>query len=163
MPVSIGNARLSISSLGATRPRAIPFFDSLRPSPPRRAPEARGPELARARELTSTLRRALERLERALGSGAAARAAARVRSASDLGLDPNGAPTTLGSTEEVNATPTSFGPFGPGFAGGSTSLPTVTGIYNGTADDVLTFSVTKGGTVGSADDLKIQVKDGGGA
>jgi hypothetical protein len=63
------------------------------------------------------------------------------------------------STEEVNATPTSFSPFGPTWTGASTALATIDGIYDGSNGTMtLTFEVTQGGTHGS-NQLRIAVFD----
>ena len=68
--------------------------------------------------------------------------------------------TTLRSTSEVNATATSYSPFGPEFSGVSSSLPTVGGTYSGAnGDDTLTFRVTVGGVVGVGV-LQVEVRDG---
>ncbi|WP_447968544.1 hypothetical protein [Nitrospira sp. M1] len=84
-------------------------------------------------------------------SGATGIQAATIRSSSDLGLTTTAATaTTFRSTEEINTTPMSFSPFGPSFTGSSTSLPTLGGIYDGdNSTDTLTFTVTRGGTIGS--------------
>lgn len=82
-------------------------------------------------------------------------------SSSPLSLNIVATPTTLSSVEEVNATPTSFTPFGPSFAGSSTSEPTIGGTYTGTTDETLTFEVRRGGTVGSSR-MRFRVKDGAG-
>jgi|GEM_PF-1325201 len=80
----------------------------------------------------------------------------------DLGLQLQPTAATLGSSEEVNAISTSYGPFQPVFNGSSTSTPTIGGIYDGSSgDDTLTFKVRREGTVGS-DFVRIKVKDGNG-
>ena len=84
---------------------------------------------------------------------------ASAASASQLGLDPTGTAATVQSAEEVNATPTSFSPFGPDWNGGSSAGATISGIYDGSdGTDTLTFKVTEEGTHG-ADRLKIKVFD----
>lgn len=71
------------------------------------------------------------------------------RSAAGVGLDVSRTATTLTSTGEVNATPTSFTPFSPSFAGGSTAAVTIGGAYDGSlGDDTLTFEARRGGAVG---------------
>jgi hypothetical protein len=66
----------------------------------------------------------------------------------------------LTSTEEVNATPTSFTPFSPSFSGSSTATPILGGAYNGDqGTDTLTFEIKKPGTVGS-DKIDVDVLDG---
>jgi len=85
-------------------------------------------------------------------------APAATTSAADLGFDTNrpSTPTTLRSTEEVNATPTSFSPFDPTFVG-STAQPTIGGLYLGTnGTGTLKFVVDRGGTHGQ-NNLKIKV------
>ncbi len=67
------------------------------------------------------------------------------------------------TSSEVNATATSLGPFGPAFAGASTALATVGGVYTGSTNDSLSFEVKKGGTVGSNDQIKLDVRDGTGS
>ncbi len=85
---------------------------------------------------------------------------ARVSSAGSLSISPSGSPTTLGSTEELNTTSTSYGPHQPSFTGSSSSAPTLTGTYDGDqGDDTLTFAVTLGGVVGLTP-VSIEVRDG---
>ena len=81
---------------------------------------------------------------------------ATVRSTGDLGL---GVATAayLDSTEEINATPTSFSPFGPDWDQASTAEATIDGVYDGSAGSgTLTFTVTKGGVHGE-DAIKITI------
>lgn len=81
------------------------------------------------------------------------------RSDPSLALDLTSFAARLNSTEEINATPTSFTPFGPDWTGASTSLLTVTGAYdgsNGSGD--LTFEVRRPGVRGQ-DRLRIRVYD----
>ncbi len=93
-------------------------------------------------------------------SGLSARSA-RVRSSAPLPIATNPSATTLTSTAEVNAVATSFSPFGPSFAGSSSSDPTVGGTYSGAqGDDTLTFEVAVGGVVGLGL-LRIDVRDSG--
>ncbi len=55
------------------------------------------------------------------------------------------------SIAEVNATPTSCGPFSPTISGSSTDTPIRDGIYSGAqGDDVLTFKFKRNRTVGEA-------------
>ncbi len=78
-------------------------------------------------------------------------------SAFNLGLD-SGTYTTVQSTEEVNATPTSYSTFAPGWTG-STAQATISGEYDGSnGTGTLRFDVTRGGTHGS-DFLQIKVYD----
>lgn len=81
------------------------------------------------------------------------------RSEPGLALDLGTYAARLDSTEEINATPTSFTPFGPDWDGASTSLLTVTGIYDGsdgTGD--LTFEVRRAGERG-VDRPRIRIYD----
>lgn len=81
------------------------------------------------------------------------------RSEPGLPLDLSAYAARLESTEEINATPTSFTPFGPDWDGASTSLLTVLGVYDGsdgTGD--LTFEVRRAGERG-VDRPRIRVYD----
>ncbi len=60
---------------------------------------------------------------------------ATTSSTSDTGLSTEGTATTMTSTEEVNATPTSFSPRGPGWDKSVTSELTVGGVYDGSQGD----------------------------
>lgn len=69
--------------------------------------------------------------------------------------------TTLTGREEVNATPTSFSPFGPSWRRGSTSLVSLTGIYDGGDGTALQkVRVITGGTVGGATALELRASVG---
>jgi hypothetical protein len=62
------------------------------------------------------------------------------RSTSPLGLDLTETAAFLNSSNEINASPTSFTPFGPDWLDGSTSLITIGGEYDGlTPTSTLTF------------------------
>ena len=66
--------------------------------------------------------------------------------------------TTLRSTEQINATPTSFSPFGPAWSGSSTAAATLDGVYDGSQGaDTLTFRVRRGGVHG-VDNLRVEVR-----
>ena len=81
------------------------------------------------------------------------------RSSSALGLDLTHTAAALNSTEEINASPMSFTPFGPDWNDGSTALITLGGEYQGDEwSDVLTFEVRRDGTHG-VDNLRIRVED----
>ena len=81
------------------------------------------------------------------------------RSSSALGLDLTHTAAALNSTEEINASPLSFTPFGPDWNDGSTTLITLGGEYQGDeGSDVLTFEVRRDGTHG-VDNLRIRVED----
>jgi len=76
---------------------------------------------------------------------------ARASSASSLDLSSSttGTPTTLESTEEVNASTTAYSTDPPEWTGTTTAQPTIGGEYDGSSGtDTLTFEVKKGGTLG---------------
>lgn len=84
---------------------------------------------------------------------------ASATSITNLGLDTTGTAATMQSTEEVNATPTSFSPFGPAWNGGSSAQATISGEYDGSnGTETLTFRVQKQGTHGE-DNLQVRVYD----
>ena len=86
---------------------------------------------------------------------------ARATSASSLDLSSStpGTPTTLESTEEVNAATTAYSTDAPEWTGTSTAQPTIGGEYDGSSgDNTLTFKVKKGGTLGG-DLIQINVYD----
>ena len=79
--------------------------------------------------------------------------AAGTTSAAALDLSSESTPgtaTTLQSTEEVNASTTPAYSTDPSeWTGASTAQPTISGEYDGSnGTDTLTFTVTKGGTIG---------------
>lgn len=81
------------------------------------------------------------------------------QSASGLGLDLSDTAATLNSTGEINATPTSFTPFGPDWTGASSALVTIGGAYDGSnGTDTLTIESRRNGTRGAAD-LRLWVND----
>ncbi len=81
------------------------------------------------------------------------------RSSSGLGLDLSTTAATLASIGEINASPTSFTPFGPDWATGSTAPLTIGGEYDGSnGSDTLTFEVRRAGVKG-VDNLRIRVDD----
>jgi hypothetical protein len=83
---------------------------------------------------------------------------ASAESVASLGLDTTGTPTTVQSTEEVNAAQTSYSPAESDWSG-STAQVTISGQYDGSnGTDTLTFTVTRDGTHG-ADDLQLKVYD----
>jgi hypothetical protein len=87
--------------------------------------------------------------------------AASATSAASLDLSTSGTatPTTLESTEEVNASTTAYSTDPPEWTGASTSQMTISGEYDGSnGTDTLSFEVTRGGTRGS-DNLQIKVYD----
>jgi hypothetical protein len=86
---------------------------------------------------------------------------ASATSASNLDLSSStpGTPTTLQSTEEVNASSTAHSTDPPAWTGASTAQPTISGEYDGSnGTDTLRFQVTKGGTLGRAN-IQIKVYD----
>ena len=81
------------------------------------------------------------------------------RSASPLGLDLTETAADLNSSDEINAAPTSFAPFGPDWLDGSSALLTIGGQYDGlTPTGTLTAEARRGGVRG-ARDLQIRVED----
>ncbi len=75
------------------------------------------------------------------------------------GLDLNSYSARLQASDEVNATPTSFAPFGPDWDGASTSLLTVSGIYDGSdGNGEISFEVRRGGERG-VDRPRIRARD----
>lgn len=81
------------------------------------------------------------------------------RSAVALGLDLTSAAAMLSSTEEINATPTSFSPFSPLWSDGSTATLGIGGEYSGAqGSGTLSFEVRRAGVHGS-DNLRIRVDD----
>ncbi len=81
------------------------------------------------------------------------------RSTSPLGLDMTQTAAFLDSSDEINAWPMSFSPFGPAWDNGSDALLTIGGQYDG-ADGTgeITFEVRRPGTRGVRD-LRIRVED----
>lgn len=66
--------------------------------------------------------------------------------------------TTLTGTAEVNATPTSFSPFGPSWKRGSTAAATATGVYDGSDGTAeMKVHVVTGGAVGGPAPLLLRV------
>ncbi len=81
------------------------------------------------------------------------------RSTSPLGLDMTHTAAFLDSSDEINAWPMSFSPFGPAWDGGSDALLTIGGQYDGSdGTGPLTFEVRRAGTRGVRD-LRIRVED----
>ena len=78
-------------------------------------------------------------------------------SASALGLDLTETAATLVSSEEINASPTSFAPFGPDWTTGSTALLTIGGEYDGSqGTGQLNIEARRSGVRG-VDNLQIRV------
>ena len=122
------------------------------------------------REAMVAVRDALADVINALGESSRILASARssivnapatTSSTSDTGLSTEGTATTLTSSEEVNSTPTSFTPRGPGWDKSVTSELTVGGVYDGSEGDsdlhVKVRRIWGDGEVGE-DWVQIQVK-----
>ena len=79
------------------------------------------------------------------------------RSRASLGLDMTHTAALLNSSDEINASPRSFTPFGPDWDGDSNALITISREYNGRHDSgQITFEVRKDGVRGEKD-LQIRV------
>ena len=130
-----------------------------------------GPRIAPATDPGRTdlvrARRQLERVFDAIGDLAAAMdVKTRFKldlvdavSTSALGLDLTNTAAFLESVEEINASPNSFSPFGPAWAGASTALLTIGGEYDGSnGTGTLGFEARRGGTHG-VNNLRLRVTD----
>jgi hypothetical protein len=87
--------------------------------------------------------------------------AASATSTANLNLTPveTATPTTMQSTDEVNASTTGYSTDPPEWTGASTAQATISGEYDGSeGTDTLTFTVSKGGTIGNKN-LQIKVYD----
>jgi hypothetical protein len=120
-------------------------------------------QLTRSYHLADAMKTALESMQEAIGKGTTRSRAASVGSANDLGLSLETTSAVLRSAEEVNATPTSFSPFGPDWSGPqSSTVVTMDGVYDGDqGDDTLRFKALRNGTLGQ-DSLKMTAYDGSG-
>ncbi len=118
-------------------------------------------DLRETYRMTLGLRKAIQELQQALRhSHPYPGHALPVSADSSLTLVPT-TYTTLTGMEEVNATPTSFSPFGPSWRRGSTSLADLTGIYNGIDGTALQkVRVITGGTVGGSSALELRASVG---
>lgn len=95
--------------------------------------------------------------------GSAAKGLASASSSDPLGLTLEPTSARLESIAEVNATPTSYGPFSPTISGSSTATPILDGVYSGAqGDDVLTFKFKRNGTVGETD-FNVEVRRSSGS
>ena len=123
------------------------------------SPEAQG-DFLRARTELLNLFRAVERLAELSNINTRFKLdLPDARSTSPLGLDLSETAATLSSSEEINASPMSFAPFGPDWTGSSTALVTIGGEYNGAnLTDTLTFESRRSG-VRNSRDLQIWVTD----
>jgi hypothetical protein len=108
-------------------------------------------DLRETYRLSLGLRKAIQELRQALqGSFVRPGHLQPSTAISSITLDPT-TYTSLTGTEEVNATPTSFSPFGPTWKRGSTALATVTGIYDGGDGTTMQkIRVITGDTVGGS-------------
>ena len=116
------------------------------------SPEAHG-DFLRARTDLLTLYRDIERLAELSNINTRFKLdLPDARSESPLGLD-------MDSSDEINASPMSFTPFGPAWDDGSNALITIGGEYDGShGTGEITFEVRWPGTHG-VDDLRIRVED----
>jgi hypothetical protein len=119
--------------------------------------------LADAYTRAADLGAALTELDRLVSAAEPRRTrAAQAGSAANLNLDVAAlTATTLRSSEEVNATATSFTPFGPDYIepADSTALATISGIYDGSnGTGTLTFDARRTGVHGE-DDLRFRLRD----
>ncbi len=81
------------------------------------------------------------------------------RSTASLGLNLTATAAALASTEEINASPMSFAPFGPEWTGASNAFVTIGGEYDGAnGTDTLTLESRRNGTHG-VNNLQIRVED----
>lgn len=118
-------------------------------------------ELSRARYELLRLRDALmEALDAAgVSRPSTTSTTTRIGSSGALVLDNSSRAAVLTSLEEINTIPTSYSPFGPAWAGGSTALATIGGIYDGSnGTGALTFQARSVGVRGE-DLLRIRVRD----
>lgn len=84
------------------------------------------------------------------------------RSANSINLDLTTTAASLASSQQINASPRSFTPFGPDWNGLSSALLTIGGEYDGShGSGALTFEVTRPGVHG-VNNLRIRAYDPGG-
>ncbi len=139
-----------------------PFRNAARAAPVDPSASIRSDELKQGFRDIVSLRRSLEELSAALGvqrvSGTTLPAAV---SSKILGLNMNASPAqNVLAAPEINATPTSFAPFAPSFAGASTAVPLIDGAYTGIVDDIFTFKAKDNGTIGGSQQLRFDVRNG---
>lgn len=85
------------------------------------------------------------------------------RSSSGLDLDMTHTAAMLNSADEINATPTSFSPFGPAWQDGSNALMTISGAYDGSnGNGSFGLEVRRAGVHGVTD-LRIRFETPGGS
>ncbi len=154
-----GGTGVYLRPRGLDSPSAAPVAD----------PENRSVRLARLRHVDSLLLRSIDSLTSALGvlgtrstGGTGPSAPAEVVSSHPLGLATQ-AVSVLRSTDEVNTTPTSYGPVQPAWSGPSTRRPTVSGTYTGTVDDTLEVKVASVSLLLGRAELTVRRDDGAGA
>ncbi len=130
------------------------------PRPELVAPESNRAELIEVQRQLVEIVRALESVAEALDVQTRFRLdLPDARSNPALSLDLTETAAFLASTEEINAAPHSFSPFGPDWPLGSTALLTIGGAYDGSnGTGALSFEVRRGGTKG-VDNLQIRVRD----
>ena len=155
--MSVISGLQNLSSFLSIRRRPDPF----QPQAPTGRAQINGEaDLLRSRRQLLQIYRALESVADALNVKTRNRLdLPDARSASQLGLDLTATPAFLASTGEINASPTSFSPFGPDWDGASTAALTISREYdgsNGTGD--LDFEVRRPGVKG-VDDLRIRIYD----
>jgi len=162
--MQIGNGPWFPSILGNPPLHTVESGSSIRNSAPRSVMQGSRSQLYLMRRLVSGLLRELNSINRPFRSTRVTGTSlpATATSAADLGLS-DATAAALESTEEVNATPTSFSPFGPDWSGASTALATIDGVYDGSlGTGTLTFQVARAGVHGQRD-LRIRVLAPGGS
>ena len=117
-------------------------------------------DLLRARTRLLRLYRSLESLAGLANVDPSSRSVfTQAVSSNALALDLTNTAASLSSTEEINASPMSFAPFGPAWRDGSSAEITIGGEYDGThGSGQLSFEVRRAGTRG-VNDLRIRVED----
>jgi len=126
------------------------------------AARTRDDQLEDALGATVKLRRALTDLRDVLTQRGTAARPARSSSSDGTGMDVDSRSTTLRSTEEVNTTPTSYGPVQPTWTGGSSAGVTVSGVYKGDeGTQTLTIEMSSDGdrTVGGTESIRLKMVD----
>ncbi len=141
----------------------VRFTPPIAPSPAggtRDAAVANRANLVQAQRQLFELFESIVKLDTAINGRSKLRLALPVaRSEPGLALDLSTYAARLDSIEEINATPTSFTPFGPDWDDGSTALLTVTGAYDGSdGSGNLSFEVRRPGVRGE-DRLRVRVRD----
>lgn len=155
--MQVGLLLQTIGSLLRTRPDPASA-----PSPPSRpvVPQSNRAELLAARRQLLRVLESLGEVDRLLnGRSVGSSGLPAARSVPPLPLNVASTAATLGSVEEINATPTSFAPFVPAWSGSSTASLSIDGVYDGSnGTGALSFEVRQAGVHG-ADRLRIRVRD----